>query len=365
VARTAESAVIRTAYRKLVLKWHPDKNPGKEEASATMTARLNNAYEILMNSVQRRDFEERFFGAATPAPEAAARPASAPGSAPPASRGARPGAQGMGEHDQEENGHAEGVDAEPTSSFDPRRPGKSWRAWGRGRGTTRGAHDAHAGPQSFAEAAWQQAAHNAEHLYNMPDPYDSKHRKTTEAGEAREQRQREKADKFEGYRNKQQKRAAKRELRQRATVKGEQRKLRREQEAQAAAIAARQHSEAAGDLTDASHDPAMYAAAANNFVPFDPRTWRNPTRTKQTKVEEEEAEDSYMPPPPADASTPSETPKSKEAPSRRAARSRDNERERAIERERQRFSGGTHKARARFRTPMAAGMQVKNGCLWC
>lgn len=149
VARTAESAVIRTAYRKLVLKWHPDKNPGKEEASATMTARLNNAYEILMNSVQRRDFEERFFGAATPAPEAAARPASAPGSAPPANRGARPSAQGMGEHEQEEYGHAEGVDAEPTSSFDPRRPGKSWRAWGRGRGTTRGAHDAHAGPQVF------------------------------------------------------------------------------------------------------------------------------------------------------------------------------------------------------------------------
>lgn len=34
--------------------------------------------------------------------------------------------------------------------------------------------------QSFAEAAWQQAAHNAEHLYNMPDPYDSKHRKTVD-----------------------------------------------------------------------------------------------------------------------------------------------------------------------------------------
>ena len=40
----------------------PDKNPGKEEESAKQTSRLNNAYEILMNAVERRDFEERFFG---------------------------------------------------------------------------------------------------------------------------------------------------------------------------------------------------------------------------------------------------------------------------------------------------------------
>jgi curved DNA-binding protein CbpA len=44
----------------------PDKNPGREEESAKQTSRLNNAYEILMNPVERRDFEERFFGASRP-----------------------------------------------------------------------------------------------------------------------------------------------------------------------------------------------------------------------------------------------------------------------------------------------------------
>ncbi len=42
-----------------------DKNPGKEEETAKQTSRLNNAYEILMNPTERRDFEERFFGAAS------------------------------------------------------------------------------------------------------------------------------------------------------------------------------------------------------------------------------------------------------------------------------------------------------------
>jgi DnaJ-domain-containing protein 1 len=54
VPPSATAAAIRSAYRKLVLKWHPDKNPGKEKSAAVMTARLNNAHEILGDPQERK-----------------------------------------------------------------------------------------------------------------------------------------------------------------------------------------------------------------------------------------------------------------------------------------------------------------------
>ena len=60
VQRSADERTIRTAYRKAVLKWHPDKNPGKEERAQVETARLNNAYECLSDVTARRDFDTRF-----------------------------------------------------------------------------------------------------------------------------------------------------------------------------------------------------------------------------------------------------------------------------------------------------------------
>ena len=51
---TATPAAVRSAYRKLVLKWHPDKNIGKEKSAEVMAARLNNAYEILGDPDERR-----------------------------------------------------------------------------------------------------------------------------------------------------------------------------------------------------------------------------------------------------------------------------------------------------------------------
>jgi curved DNA-binding protein CbpA len=54
VERSADSKVIRAAYRKLVLKWHPDKNPGKEAEAGKQTSRINNAYEIAKKAERLR-----------------------------------------------------------------------------------------------------------------------------------------------------------------------------------------------------------------------------------------------------------------------------------------------------------------------
>ncbi|XP_007051070.2 PREDICTED: dnaJ protein ERDJ3B [Theobroma cacao] len=52
VPRGASDEQIKRAYRKLALKYHPDKNPGNEEADKRF-AEINNAYEVLSDSEKR------------------------------------------------------------------------------------------------------------------------------------------------------------------------------------------------------------------------------------------------------------------------------------------------------------------------
>ncbi|RID54671.1 hypothetical protein BRARA_G01973 [Brassica rapa] len=46
VPKGASDEQIKRAYRKLALKYHPDKNPGNDEATRKF-ADINNAYEVL------------------------------------------------------------------------------------------------------------------------------------------------------------------------------------------------------------------------------------------------------------------------------------------------------------------------------
>lgn len=52
VLKDAGPEIIRAQYKKLALKWHPDKNPGNEEAEAKFKE-ISEAYEIGMNPSSR------------------------------------------------------------------------------------------------------------------------------------------------------------------------------------------------------------------------------------------------------------------------------------------------------------------------
>ncbi|BDI61132.1 molecular chaperone DnaJ [Qipengyuania nanhaisediminis] len=58
VSRDADGATLKSAYRKLAMKWHPDRNPGDAEAEARFKA-CNEAYECLKDP-QKRAAYDRF-----------------------------------------------------------------------------------------------------------------------------------------------------------------------------------------------------------------------------------------------------------------------------------------------------------------
>ena len=62
VERTADDGTIKTSYRKLAMKFHPDKNPGNTDAEARFKA-ISEAYDCLKDS-QKRAAYDRFGHAA-------------------------------------------------------------------------------------------------------------------------------------------------------------------------------------------------------------------------------------------------------------------------------------------------------------
>ena len=64
VARNASADEIKKAYRKLAIKFHPDKNPGDKEAEEKFKEAAE-AYEVLSNQEKRQRYDQ--FGHAGPA----------------------------------------------------------------------------------------------------------------------------------------------------------------------------------------------------------------------------------------------------------------------------------------------------------
>lgn len=53
----ASNSEIKKAWRKLSMKYHPDKNPGDEQAAETYK-KINRAYEILSNDELRQVYDQ-------------------------------------------------------------------------------------------------------------------------------------------------------------------------------------------------------------------------------------------------------------------------------------------------------------------
>ncbi|XP_058835563.1 dnaJ homolog subfamily B member 6 isoform X1 [Topomyia yanbarensis] len=59
VARTATDAEIKKAYKKLALRWHPDKNPDNPEESNRRFKEISEAYEVLSDAYKRHIYDNR------------------------------------------------------------------------------------------------------------------------------------------------------------------------------------------------------------------------------------------------------------------------------------------------------------------
>src|ERR1700732_4663278 len=56
VERTADESKLKAAFRKLAMKWHPDKNPG-DASSEVGFKEINEAYEVLKDGDKRAAYD--------------------------------------------------------------------------------------------------------------------------------------------------------------------------------------------------------------------------------------------------------------------------------------------------------------------
>jgi DNA-binding YbaB/EbfC family protein len=57
VAKTATAEEIKKAYRKLAIKYHPDRNPG-DTAAEEKFKEISNAYEVLSDTAKRQRYDQ-------------------------------------------------------------------------------------------------------------------------------------------------------------------------------------------------------------------------------------------------------------------------------------------------------------------
>mmetsp|Transcript_37420 Transcript_37420/g.49202 ORF Transcript_37420/g.49202 Transcript_37420/m.49202 type:complete len:154 (+) Transcript_37420:119-580(+) len=56
--RGADENQIKKAYRKLAIKWHPDKNPDNQEAAGEVFKKIGEAYSVLSDANKRTIYDQ-------------------------------------------------------------------------------------------------------------------------------------------------------------------------------------------------------------------------------------------------------------------------------------------------------------------
>lgn len=56
VDKNAKDEDLKKAYRKLAMKWHPDKNPNNKKEAEAKFKQISEAYDVIILSLSRSDF---------------------------------------------------------------------------------------------------------------------------------------------------------------------------------------------------------------------------------------------------------------------------------------------------------------------